>query len=384
MVVLADGRKRPLHHIDRALGCMLGHSGRHIATAQGRRRGPLPSGVRIDRRVSVAGSYAQVEYDLSGRRIVRRPGRGRGRRGVGGGVGAAAATGHEQTREHARSGDGSHRSHENPLDRARPAYESREHSQRQDPSAAYPGDVTETVPATTRIDRQFNGPNHSGNGGYVAGTVGVRVAGATGLAATVDLRVPPPLDRDLQWRVRDEHLDLVDAETVVAAGRPGQLDADDPIVAAVSVDEARAARDAYEGYHDHPFPLCFTCGNARGPGDGLQVFSGPLADGRMACTWTPHDAFGDEGVLGAAYLWAALDCPGGWAAHIKKQPMVLARMTAQLYRLPAIGEECIVIGALRGVERRKNHAATALYAGNGELLGRAEQIWITIDIDAFA
>ncbi|MDN5855015.1 MAG: hypothetical protein L0K86_19625, partial [Actinomycetia bacterium] len=193
---------------------------------------------------------------------------------------------------------------------------------------------------TARIGSQFNGPNRSGNGGYVAGTVGSRLAGSTGRAATVDLRVPPPLDSDLRWRIRDERLDLVDAETVVASGRPGELDAEDPLVAAVSVDQASAAREAYEGFDAHPFPRCFVCGNERAQGDGLRVFSGPLPDGRMACTWTPHSAFGDDdGLLACPYVWAAMDCPGGWAAHIKQQPMVLARMTAQLYRRPSIGEE---------------------------------------------
>ena len=245
--------------------------------------------------------------------------------------------------------------------------------------------MTETVPATARIDRQFNGPNRTGNGGYVAGTVGAQLVGTSGSAATIDLRVPPPLDRDLQWHRHDDRLDLVDVDTVIASGRLGHLDRDDPLVGTVSVAEAAAARDAYEGYVDHPFPRCFTCGSDRGPGDGLQVFSGPLPDGRMAATWSPHSAFGDaDGQLAPAYMWAALDCPGGWAAHIKVQPMVLARMTAQLYRRPAIGENCIVVGALRGTERRKNHAATALYATDGELLGRAEQIWITIDIAEFA
>ena len=237
---------------------------------------------------------------------------------------------------------------------------------------------------TARISGQFNGPNRSGNGGYVAGTIGTHLAGKTGQAATVDLRVPPPLDHDLQWRVRDGGLDLVDADTVVASGRVGVLDADDPLIAAVQVDQADEAREAYEGLDAHPFPRCFTCGTEREPGDGLRVFSGPLPDGRMACTWTPHAAFGDDaGLLGPAYMWAALDCPGGWAAHIKQYPMVLARMTAQLFRRPEIGEECIAIGALREVVRRKNHTATALYAADGELLGRAEQIWITIDIESF-
>ncbi|UYM06686.1 hypothetical protein [Solicola gregarius] len=245
--------------------------------------------------------------------------------------------------------------------------------------------MTEILPATTRIEGRFNGPNRSGNGGYVAGLVGSRIPGSTGAAATVDLRTPPPLDHDLGWQVRGDELDLVDGETVVASGRPGTLDADDPLVAAVDRDLAAAARDAYEGYDEHPFPRCFTCGTDREPGDGLRVFSGPLPDGRMACPWVPHEAFGDaEGLLAPAYTWAALDCPGGWAAHIKEKPMVLARMTAALYRRPRIGEECVVLGALRGVERRKNHAATALYAADGELLGRAEQIWITIDIAEFA
>ena len=244
--------------------------------------------------------------------------------------------------------------------------------------------MTETLSETTRIDRRFNGPDRSGNGGYVAGTVGSRIAGSIGHATTVDLRTPPPLDRDLRWRERDGHLDLVDGETVIASGRTGDLDAEDPLIAAVSVEQATAARAAYEGFHEHPFPYCFTCGNEREPGDGLQVFSGPLPDGRMACTWEPHDAFrDDDGLLAPAYMWAALDCPGGWAAHIKQNPMVLARMTARLYRRPAIGEACIVVGALREVVRRKNHAATALYATDGELLGRAEQIWVTIDIESF-
>jgi len=244
--------------------------------------------------------------------------------------------------------------------------------------------VIESIYETPRIGRRFNGPNHSGNGGYVSGMIGNRIVGSTGQAATIDLRVPPPLDRDLQWRAHDETLELVDGETVIASGRPGVLDAEDPLVAPVSAEQASAAREDYEGFHGHPFPLCFTCGNERAAGDGLQVFSGPLPDGRMACTWTPHAAFGDDdGLLSAEYMWAALDCPGGWAAHITQHPKVLARMTARLYRRPAVGEACIVIGALREVVRRKNHSATALYTADGQLLGRAEQLWVTVDIAAF-
>lgn len=245
--------------------------------------------------------------------------------------------------------------------------------------------MTETLPRTVRISRQFNGPNNSGNGGYVAGLIGARMAGDSPAATTVDLRKPPPLETELSWSDDAGRADLLRDDVTVASGRAGELEARDPLVAAVDVAAARAARDAYEGFDDHPFPRCFVCGSDREAGDGLQLFSGPLPDGRMACPWTPHERFGDaDGLLAAPYMWAALDCPGGWAAHIKAKPMVLARMTASLYRRPRVGEDCVAVGALRGVERRKNLTATALYGDGGELLGRADQIWIAIDIEDFA
>lgn len=251
--------------------------------------------------------------------------------------------------------------------------------------SAYPVGVTETLPRTARIARQFNGPNNSANGGYVAGLIGARMTGGSPAATTVDLRKPPPLETDLEWVVDGARTDLRHQDVTVASGRAGELDPRDPLVAPVDTAAARAARDAYEGYEDHPFPRCFTCGSARAQGDGLRLFSGPLPDGRMACPWTPHERFGDaDGLLAPPYMWAALDCPGGWAAHIKAKPMVLARMTASLYRRPRVGEECVAVGALRGVERRKNLTATALYGEDGELLGRADQIWIAIDIEDFA
>lgn len=242
--------------------------------------------------------------------------------------------------------------------------------------------MTETLAPATRIDAQFNGPNHSGNGGYVAGTVAARLGQQV---ATVDLRTPPPLDQQLSWSGSDDHVDLLDGAAVVASARSSSLRTDDPLVAPIDLDTARAGRDAYEGLHDHPFPRCFTCGAEREPGDGLRVFSGPLPDGRTGCPWEPHERFGDAaGLLAPEFMWAALDCPGGWAAGIKQTPMVLGRMTAQLIRRPRVGEPCIAIGALRDVVRRKHSTATALYTTDGELLGRADQVWIAIDIAEFS
>jgi hypothetical protein len=58
-------------------------------------------------------------------------------------------------------------------------------------------------------------------------------------------------------------------------------------------------------------------------------------------------------------------------------------MTAQVMDVPEAGEQCVVMGLARSREGRKMHAATALYGADGRLLGRAEQIWIEIDPEAF-
>ena len=46
--------------------------------------------------------------------------------------------------------------------------------------------------ATVVIDRRFNGPEHSSNGGYACGSVAAFIDGP----AEVTLRVPPPLDTE--------------------------------------------------------------------------------------------------------------------------------------------------------------------------------------------
>lgn len=238
-----------------------------------------------------------------------------------------------------------------------------------------------------RIPAQFNGPNTSGNGGYVSGLVAShlgRLIGVETPVVTTMLRLPPPLDKELAWDDGPDSAALLDKDATIAVATVGDFAGHAP-VAAVTRSEAEEARRAYEGYDDHPFPRCFTCGSARHAGDGLQVYSGPVGDGRMACTWSAHPAFaGPDGLLDGIVMWAALDCPGGWAAGIKATPMVLGRMTAELVRRPAIGEPCVVVGALREVERRKNFTATTIYGSDGDVVGRAEQTWITIDIGAFS
>lgn len=235
------------------------------------------------------------------------------------------------------------------------------------------------------ISAQFNGPDHSGNGGYVAGLIASQLDDGP---VTSTLRVPPPLDvalsfeHDTEPGGRSSVRLLTAGGAVVGSAAPGELVRETP--AAPTSDEAEEGLAQYVGFRSHPFDHCFTCGTARGDGDGLRVFTGPVGDGRVAGPWTPHEAFAtSDGTLDVATTWAALDCPGGWSADFTKQLMVLGRMTAQVHRLPRVGEPCLAVGALSATEGRKFFTDTALYSVDGELLGRAEQIWIQVGADAF-
>jgi hypothetical protein len=239
---------------------------------------------------------------------------------------------------------------------------------------------------TTTISPQFNGPDRSGNGGYVAGLVGHAVANATGGAATSTLRVPPPLGVPLTLTYDGTRSVLAQGDTVVGESVAGAFDVEPAPF--VGEDLARKGFEAYEGRVEHPFPHCFTCGTERRPGDGLLVFTGPVDDAAfpdtVAATWTAHPAFADDaGHLGTEVAWAAIDCPGGWAAHIDLTPMVLGRMTGQVYAPVTADQEYVAVGTLRGVEGRKHLTGTALYALDGTLVARAEQTWIAIDIGTF-
>jgi hypothetical protein len=232
------------------------------------------------------------------------------------------------------------------------------------------------------IPAQFNGPDHSGNGGYVAGLI----AHETGAGAvTATLRIPPPLDVPLSWEHdgSDGTVRLLTAGgAIVGEAAAGSFARDVP--AAPSVAEADEGLAAYQGFAHHPFDRCFTCGTAREDGDGLRLFTGPTGPGRVTGSWTPHSSFGDaDGTLDVPTTWAALDCPGGWAADFTQQTMVLGRMTAEVVRAPRAGEPLLSVGELEARDGRKFTTSSALYTVAGDLLGRAEQIWIQVDPETF-
>ena len=211
-----------------------------------------------------------------------------------------------------------------------------------------------------RVERRYNGPASSGNGGVTCGLLAQTVDAE---AVEVTLRRPPPLEREL--RVQDGQ--LYDGEALVASAVPAQVSPDVP--APVRLDEARAAQTGYSGLQDHPFPTCFVCGTERD--DGLGLRPGPVGSG-VACTWTPYD---DDPVM----VWAALDCPGGWSADLPGRPMVLGRMALRLLHVPVPGEPHVVQGWTTGGEGRKTTTGSAVHDASGTLLAVARATWIAVD-----
>lgn len=233
------------------------------------------------------------------------------------------------------------------------------------------------------IPAQFKGPLRSGNGGYVCGLLADEHGSDT---VTSTLRQPPPLDTPLTWE-RDtdgDELRLITAGGAIIGTAIAGLFAREAVPCPTEV-EAAAGLAAYPGFHTHPFDHCFTCGTKRAEGDGLRLFAGPCDDDRTAAPWSPHAAFAEpDGAVNEPITWAALDCPGGWAADFSRHPMVLGRMTAEVLRSPRPGENLLATGRLDAHEGRKFLTATALYTRDGELLGRAEQTWIEIEIADFS
>jgi hypothetical protein len=226
---------------------------------------------------------------------------------------------------------------------------------------------------------RFNGPPTSGNGGYVCGLLAGRLPGSHAASAVaVTLRRPPPLAVPLAVVTDGDGVTrLVSGSDVVAEAADGPLpvDAVDP----VPLDEARAAETGYAGLLAHPFPTCFVCGPDRAPGDGLRLAPGRIGSGRTACSWVPDASLTTDGdQVAAEFVWAALDCPGGWTSDISGRPMVLGRMTARVALRPRTGEPCVVVGALLGADGRKTWTATTAYGADGRELGRAHATWIAV------
>ena len=215
--------------------------------------------------------------------------------------------------------------------------------------------------------RRFRGPLASANGGYACGRLAAFVESAT---VEVTLRLPPPLDRPLAVRTHDgSAAELLDGDDLVAEARATavELEAPEP----VSLEAADEARERHVRGWSPEFRECFVCG-VREDGDGLGIRVGPVAEREPlhAAPWIPEESAPE-------LVWAAIDCPGAYAVGAEgRGEVVLGRMTARVVRVPEPREPCVVAAWPLGEVDRKLDAGTALFAGDGELLAVARQVWI--------
>jgi hypothetical protein len=226
--------------------------------------------------------------------------------------------------------------------------------------------------ATLTIDARYCGPPGSANGGYFAG----RFASLAAQTVRIRLQAPIPLDTPLEAVENDERLELRCADQVLAYAEPATLALQIP--PAPSYVEALEASRRFIAFGQHAFPGCFVCGTARARGDGLRIFAGANRAGSLvAAPWVPDLSLPHvDGKVAAEFMWAALDCPGYFAARDDGVPMLLGEYTAHVDRRVHIDEPCVVIGWKIAISGRKYEVGTALFDEDGELCGRARAIWI--------
>jgi len=247
---------------------------------------------------------------------------------------------------------------------------------------------------TLLIDPRYCGPPETGNGGYVAGLLAVRLAapaGASGRGAAaveVTLRAPAPLGQALrvepaESRSGEPGLELRDGDRVLATARPTNLALDVPAPPGFAQAEAVAGR--CRAFETHPFPRCFVCGPDRAAGDGMRVFPGWLAGpGLAAAAWIPDASLCDAaGRVRPEFIWAALDCPSAFPLledpeAQRLEPLVLGRLAAQLHADLRAGQRVVLSAWSIALEGRKGIAGTAIHDASGACLARARATWISL------
>lgn len=227
------------------------------------------------------------------------------------------------------------------------------------------------------IAGRYCGPPGSGNGGYTCGRLAALLSPGP---VEVTLRLPPPLDHEMQVMTREDgkSANLTDGDRLIATAHSSELAIEVPPVP--DLPAVTAAVPGYAGFRHHAFPTCFVCGPQRESGDGLRIFAGPVAGMHLvAAPWTPDARLADAaGHIRPEYLWAALDCPGAFAVGDRENPVVLGRMTARLDAPVLPGQVYRVTGWVIHQAGRKATAGTAIFSADGTCCAVAQAIWIEL------
>lgn len=227
---------------------------------------------------------------------------------------------------------------------------------------------------TLEVSPRFQGLAGIGQGGYLGGRLAELVARP---AVRVGFRCPIPLGVEMQVREDHDRLELWWAERLVAEAGRMTLSSSPPDPA--TPEQAEVARQAAEASYPAELGGCFSCG--RGD-DALRIHAGPLDDGRFASPYLPPDWSDDgSGAVALPFLWAPLDCAAGWRTSFGEdgRPALTGWLAAEVVEQVAPDTPLVVVAdADPGWDGRKRVARSALYTEHGELVARAESLWISI------
>ena len=228
---------------------------------------------------------------------------------------------------------------------------------------------------------------HNGPPGVVqGGTLAGRMADVLGGPAEVTLRRPAPLRTPLQLERHGSTATLRLGKEVFAGAMLAEVSVEVP--APPSFATAEAASRAYLGHTRHPFPTCWVCGTKRAPGDGMRIFAGAVqGTNTVAALWTPDASLtAAHDLVEPVFLWAALDCPGGWAAVVDMapRPVVLGRIAARVDRPVHAGIPYIVMAWKLATEGRKHHVGSAIFTAGGVTCAVARAIWFDVDAEEWS
>jgi hypothetical protein len=244
----------------------------------------------------------------------------------------------------------------------------------------------EQLEDTIIIERRFNGPRLSANGGYVGGVMAEQFTRAFGGDGTVEitLRAPVPVDRALTVARSDDSSGLLlrDGDAVLCEARAGSVDHLTPPPPPTDWDDVMRRGEDGGSPEETDFGDCIVCGRSRAVGDGLRVFGSPgPGPGHSLSCYVPHPVHADvDGRIRPEFVWGALDCPGAFAVQDPDdfRPALTGRMTAKVIERPKVGERCAVVGWRIGEEGRKLYSGTALYTERGQLCAMGHCTWILL------
>lgn len=234
---------------------------------------------------------------------------------------------------------------------------------------------------TISIDGRFRGPPRSGNGGYTCGLIARHLRGDV----CVRLAAPPPLDVALRLESTPDEARLYHDGTLIGTGVRSPLALTAPV--APSFAESEIASRGYLGFVRHDFPECFVCGPARSAGDGLRIFPGTVAGRELvAAPWIPGRSLaGASAAVAPVYIWAALDCPGAFAALPLPEgtTIVLGELCARIAGEVRPEARYIAVGWPLHIAGRKHIVGTAIFAEHGDLIALARATWIEVPVADF-